>query len=134
MNKKLEQEIVDIAPWMFRYKGWDDITKSLMKYGFAHGDGWFKILKELFTKIKKIDINKQVRIFQVKEKYATVRVYFQLEGQQEDKDLYDKIHKLINKAEKKTSKTCEVCGKRGKVRVLNGFQLKTLCNKCYRYI
>ena len=42
MRKELEQELVERWPW-FNVNG--DIHHTLMTFGFAHGDGWFAIVR-----------------------------------------------------------------------------------------
>jgi hypothetical protein len=133
MKKELEQKIIDIAPWLFRYENWNDLTKSLMAFGFSHGDGWFEIVKELTEKLKEIDINKEIRVVQIKEKYASLRWYIEIDSVLEDRinELYDQANKLIAEAELKSEKTCEICGQEGIVKDIGGRWYKTLCNKCF---
>jgi len=88
-------------------------------FGFECGDGWFKILDNLMDEIKKIDVNKSVSVHQVKEKFGGLRFY--IEGGN------DEVNKLINKAEEKSYKTCEVCGKPGKTNK-SGW-IKTVCEE-----
>jgi hypothetical protein len=79
--------------------------------------GWFKIIYEALSKIqehvrelynaKHIE-SKEIVVTQIKEKYGTLRIYMSSED--------DVIEDIISKAHKKSSKTCEICGKRGKIR------------------
>lgn len=121
MKKELEEQLVSIAPYMFRYDGWNDESKSLMVYGFCCDNGWFGLLKELIEGIAKIDTNKEVKVGQVKEKFGTLRFY--LDGG-ESKE----VSKLIRIAEDKSAVTCEYCGAPGVIR--KGGWLVTLCDKC----
>jgi len=77
-------------------------------FGFDCGDGWFELLDNLMDEIQKIDTDKSVSVHQVKEKYGELRFY--IEGGN------DEVDKLINEAEEKSYKTCEVCGRPGKTK------------------
>lgn len=46
-----------------------------ISFGFECGYGWLSILSRLFDDIAKIDKKKEVTVFQVKEKYGSLRVY-----------------------------------------------------------
>ena len=59
-------------------------------------------------------------VVQVKEKYGTLRYYTNGHN--------DAIEKLISKAEAQSAKTCEQCGKKGKMRI--GGWYRVLCNEC----
>ena len=75
MREELQKKLIDIAPYMFRYEGWNDLQQSLMGFGFEIGDGWYGILEDLITKIKNIDIDKVVKVIQIKEKFGGLRFY-----------------------------------------------------------
>lgn len=92
-----------------------------ISFGFECGDGWFKIINNLIKKIDKLDVNNEVRIFQIKEKFGGLRVY--VEG-----GLTDEMYDLIEKAETKSYKTCENCGKPGKPNKFGW--ISTLCEDC----
>lgn len=57
---------------------------------------------------------------QVKEKYGTLHFY--------TNGFTDKMNELVNKAEVKSQKICEICGKPGKLR--GGGWIQVLCKKC----
>jgi len=80
------------------------------------GDGWFDIIHDLFVELNSY---KYLHIRQVKEKFGDLRVY--------TNTIDDELLAIINKAEIKCSKTCEVCGKPGKLRSNNW--LRTLCEE-----
>ena len=120
MSPDKEQEIINLAPYMFRYDGWDNIQRCLLKFGFEVHDGWFDILKELVTNIAKIDIGKECRVFQVKEKYGGLRFYVDY--------MTDEISNLISYTERISEDTCEVCGKFGTLRT-NGWYM-CRCDGC----
>ena len=64
------------------------------------------------------------RASQVKEKYGTLRFY--LTGGTEE------MYAIIHKAESQSSKTCEECGKPGKVR--GKMWLSTRCAACWKKV
>lgn len=122
MKAELEKQIIDIAPHMFIYKGSDNPQQSLICFGFQCDDGWFNLIKELVEKLKIIDIDKEIRVFQIKSKYAGLRFYI-------DHGI-NKIQNLISEYEIKSESVCEECGKDSKVRN-SGYWLYTLCDKCW---
>lgn len=116
-------------------------TQSLICFGLEVGKGWYPLIEELSEKLnelylkekEKVEINKQAKallqdeevfyfnVFQVKEKFGTLRFY--VDGGT------DEMHKLINEYEVKTEITCEMCGAPGERTTTNGW-VKTLCNTC----
>lgn len=114
---------------------------SLMCYGFGHDDGWFDIIWELSEKIEKaiedfytpnelakayLSEGYTVNVFQVKEKFGTLRFYIDCEEQ----ELYSTIQQLVDEAEDKSASTCEYCGKPGKVR--RDRWIKVICDTCVK--
>ena len=97
------------------------LTESLMGFGFECGDGWYKILHDLFTKIKESCRPDGFEVIQVKEKFGGLRVYVSSGT--------DEIYDLIDKAEKESEKTCETCGEPGKIDT-SIYWLSCLCDKC----
>ena len=60
-----------------------DYTKSLMGYGFQHGDGWYRLLAKTFERIEPevarfnqelAAIGTQFEIVEVKEKFGSLRI------------------------------------------------------------
>ena len=116
MNKDLQQKLYDKYPKLFAgvHKS---IQESCMPFGCECGDGWYNILEELCESIKGYE---GVEFEQIKEKFATLRVY--VGGVPEE------VHKAITIAEDKSCVTCEQCGEPGTMRA--GGWLVTLCDKC----
>jgi len=92
-----------------------------ISFGFECGDGWFDLINNLITKIDELDVNNEVRIFQIKEKFGGLRVYIDGPGT-------DEIYDLIEKAENESYKICEKCGNPGKPNK-KGW-ISTLCDEC----
>lgn len=97
-----------------------------MCWGFEHGDGWFKIVDDLCSEITHYCKSHAIEIpevVQVKEKFGGLRFY--IGGVHPDH--FDNIFGFINKAERVSLKTCEICGKAGKPN--NEGWIKTLCEE-----
>jgi hypothetical protein len=122
MNKENEEKLFTDFPILYQ-----DHTlapqQTAMCFGFECGDGWFKILYDLSKKLSKYPIIAD----QVKEKFGTLRFYCHAGGEVSEKD-WETAYKLIDAAERKTEKTCERCGKSGKMNT-KGW-ISVLCDKC----
>lgn len=81
--------------------------------------GWWDLLVSLHKEIMELDPN--YGIYQVKEKYGTLRFYYRCSGPQQAKW----IDKIIARYERISSLTCEVTGGAGQL-MQRGLQYKTL--------
>lgn len=94
---------------------------------FECGDGWYDLLYDLSKGIQNlIDTgveDPQFVVYQVKEKYATLRFYTNFSCEETDK--------LIDAAVDKSAITCEMCGEPGELRISGGWQ-STLCEMCHQ--
>ena len=94
--------------------------------GIDCGDGWFHIIDELSAKLEAMiasmeqEFEQSFYATQVKEKYGTLRFYMSQQT--------DAIDAAIHKAEYLSSKTCDICGKAGRLR--GNHWVQTLCDKC----
>lgn len=89
-------------------------------FGFECDDGWYDLIDETLGKIQEIDTEKKVTIHQIKEKFGGLIIHVGFTTQE--------IHDIIYAAERKSYKTCEVCGQNGKLCVANKWY-KTVCKK-----
>lgn len=96
----------------------DDISKSCMFFGFECGDGWHDIILDMLEKLN--DLDEEVHIRQIKEKFGTLRVY--ISGP-------EVAHGIVEKAELKSAKVCEMCGEKGSLR--GKAWVYTMCDKCW---
>lgn len=119
MNEKLQQQLFDAFPRLFRARGRP--PKRLDGYGICTGDGWYSLIYELCAEIQKhADANGvDLIVLQVKEKFGGLRFY--LRGADEVVDA------AVDKAERLSFHTCEVCGAQGERRYHAWVQ--TLCDK-----
>ena len=168
MKEKLEKLFFEKYPEFFQGHKLPP-TKSLMCFGCECDDGWYNIIDNLCGYIKSL-VNKDHTLYvkdeffnrertnwegnivhipapeviftQVKEKYATLRVYFYTKAMQQDFPGRDrlnlellekyywqidqKIQNAIDFAEYISSKTCEITGLPGSLHH-RGFWYKTLC-------
>lgn len=129
MNKELDEQLCKDFPLLFTDRN-GHMLSTCMCWGFECGDGWHGLIREAAEKLEPLiaaQIKKDpesykmgfFRASQVKEKYGTLRFY--LSGGT------DKMYKIVEAAERKSAKTCETCGRPGKVR--GGGWLYTACRK-----
>lgn len=114
MDEKLEHKLIIKYPKLFKGIA-KPLTQNLMGFGIECGDGWFDILDELFLELSKYE---GIELMQVKEKFGGLRVY--INGGS------DEVYNLIDKAEEKSFKICEMCGKPGKNQEIN-YWIYTVC-------
>jgi hypothetical protein len=140
MREELDQKLCEKYPKIFVNRN-GDMKTTAMCWGFEHGDGWYNIIDMLCANIQgHIDWqNKQreallesnphnvplpnavlqVVAEQVKEKFGTLRFYYQGGD--------DYIDGMVRMAESMTSVTCEECGAPGETH--GGGWVRTLCEQ-----
>jgi hypothetical protein len=104
----------------------EDLIRERFSYmklpGFEFETGWDDLIEKMCEEIALTDKNREVRFVQLKEKYGSGRFY--------SNGCTDKIYAIIDKYEQLSAITCEICGKKGKPKVTEGFGwYKTLCEK-----
>jgi hypothetical protein len=133
MREELDKALCEKYPKIFEQRHWD-MSKTGMGWGFP-GDGWYDILDTLCGAIQNycdnvkrydgetkqlVPVCKQVVATQVKQKFGELRFYF--EGGD------DAVHGMIMMAEYMSVRTCEDCGKPGKI-VNTGGYIHAACPK-----
>lgn len=122
MKEELEKQLVEKYPNLYsHYRG--DPTKTCMAWGFECGDGWYKLLDELSSKLEPHGIIAS----QVKEKFGELRFY--IDGATEEN--HEQIYEWINEAEEKSLNTCEVCGNEDTVKPRGSGFVQSLCDVCF---
>jgi hypothetical protein len=114
MNEELDNELCKKYPKIFVNR-YGDMRETAMCWGFECGDGWFNILDSMCRLIQHhIDwknrsgnIVDQVVATQVKEKFGTLRFYY------DGGDEY--IRGVTALAESMSGAICETCGNPGKL-------------------
>lgn len=131
MNERLQHALVEEFPGVLRYHGGEP-QQTCMAWGIACGDGWFLILWELCRELERLaerarelDPDLGVTASQVKEKFGTLRFYLNAVHA----DVYDEVHTLVDRAEKRSAVTCEYCGRPGRQVNPRGW-VRTLCEEC----
>jgi hypothetical protein len=128
MDKELNQLLFDTFPNLYADRN-APLTKSLVAWGFEVGNGWFLLLWDLSRKLEKIIIDWKTknpeeenfpRASQMKEKYGVLCFYVT--------NYLDEFEEPIHEAEKRSTMTCEVCGRSGEL-MTSGHWLKTLCQE-----
>lgn len=112
-------------------------------------DGWFEIVDRLCRDITGVLLRNpghHLRVLQMKEKFASLRMYYALDDAEdlfadlqlpdgriqivtkaEGPALMDEIRALVDEASRQSTQTCQVCGRPGSERRRRGW-LVTLCD------
>ncbi len=124
------QALVRRYPDLFRYPGWDDPHQTLMAFGFAHGDGWARILWGLARDLRTVahTTGIQIRVTQVKEKFGTLHVYCGIAP--ESPDAWKAVRAVVQRAEQVSARTCEDCGQPGQLMWKDQSWYRTVCRRC----
>ena len=90
------------------------------------GDGWAKLLQPIFDYIENYNKDKEkaedkIEIFQVKEKFGTLRFYTSF--------YTDDLRNLIREAEHESAYTCEFCGSKEHIGYTLGW-ITVCCKEC----
>ena len=141
MNKKLQQKLFRKYPVIFEErKLTGDITR--MCDGITCGDGWYNIIEEACRQIDLLNRWFKIKItyFQVKEKFAALRIYTNrptIESNcgltlKETKTIEILIHSITSNALNISVHTCDVCGNyRSKSKAL-GPWIYAMCDDCWK--
>lgn len=84
--------------------------------------GWHKIIKECHQELLQIDPN--YKPIQIKEKFGTLRYYF--DASIKDLDIVHQMYEIVLSYEEASAVTCEECGNYGTLTKFHGWY-KTLC-------
>jgi hypothetical protein len=106
-----------------------DNPASSMSEGFAIADGWEQLFRQLLAEIEAERLKlppeeaAKVKLAQVKEKWAGLRVYVEHAN--------SPIRDVLDRAEQLSFNVCEACGATGEgVHPCGGGWIKTLCPTC----
>jgi hypothetical protein len=138
MDKKLQNKLYKKYPSIFQDRK-KSMKETCMCWGLEIPDSWYHLLDSLCETIMDIEYNYKnlkVRASQVKEKYATLRFYYNIEGKLKDKSRSaDRIHALLDgalwMATHMCSKICFDCGSSLDVTSTKKGWIVYLCKKCH---
>lgn len=96
-------------------------VSKLALFGFECGDGWLGLIDGTLDLIQRhsIDLDVDIRLRQVKEKFGELRIYSQ-GGDNLTREIFD-IAELVS------GKTCEICGQPGQLCNRQGW-MQVRCN------
>ena len=115
-EKKFEEYLESIGGLV---NGWfSDRPPIKSRHFFSVGVGWLPLIQELIEKC--IEADWDMNILQVKEKFGGLRFYIG--------GAPNEVHDIIEEYQNKSYETCEVCGKKGKLRSERPWML-TLCDE-----
>ena len=157
MKAEWEEKIQSEFPFMKQTGNSNDNTYR--RWGFECSGGWYELLrdccKQITDKYKKAGIEIDFVPVQVKERFGTLRFYYEFEdaplkiaafdfigsvsvrfepkNEADDeikKNFRHDIATIVRAAEERSKHTCEICGKKGIIRNDLGW-VRTLCYECY---
>jgi hypothetical protein len=122
MGKQKGLKMEEQKSWQEEFN--DKRLKTRGWYGCIAPDGWKKIVLECDEMLAFIDPDYE--ICQVKEKFATLRYYYDSKKTGIEREIMEAI---VSSAERKSASTCEGCGKYGKFRD-DTYYVVTMCDEC----
>ena len=136
MDIELENKLFEKYPKIFKQKDLS-MNETCMCWGICCDNGWYDLIDTLCSILQfNTDRNKypQVEAVQVKEKYGSLRFYYDIKDIQEEKHREYQtgiIEGLISFAECYSEFICEHCGSNENVTQTEGW-IYTLCEKCMK--
>jgi hypothetical protein len=122
MKKELQEKLYKKYPSLFAQRKLK-MSETCMCWGICTGDGWYKLIDKCCSSIVTYCKKKGIEypeFTQVKEKFGTLRIY--------TNGVDNTIDSIISLAERVSAKTCECCGKPGKMS--KGNWKEVLCGNC----
>ena len=119
MKEELEQQLYKIAPILYQ-QHLLNMQQTCMCWGFETPDTWYNLLYKLSVELEKLnqqlkDKNIEIQAVQVKEKFGSLRFYYDIINKSDNnfdtKKLYKQVNELIDDAEQQSWDICCFCGK-----------------------
>jgi len=123
MRQELEWKLYEKYPSLFIEQSLP-ATKSLMCFGPCYGDGWFDIIERICGELNGFE---GISFCQIKQKFGSLRIYVTYR-ENVPKSEYEAVESILEKYEIESGKTCEDCGKPGKMR--SGGWITVRCDEC----
>ena len=116
MSPDLDKKLVEDFPVLYADR-YGSMLTTCMCWGFCSGDGWEPLIRKLSEQLTYLSTGSGLKFkaAQVKEKYGTLRFYYDTYG--EGSDVVEDLASIaVAHAERLSEVTCEMCGKEGRVR------------------
>lgn len=133
MSPDKTKQLVAIFPEMFENPS---RLSPIALFGIECDDGWFDLLHELLSTIKAICVDRpsaRPKVFQIKEKFGSLRFYYDLISLENDDLSGDGIDNEIDlavlRAEDRSELECECCGKPSTI-TAKSYWLSNRCDEC----
>lgn len=115
---------------------YSDEREPFPMFGIEMGEGWKPIAQKVIDQIIEINEslpeNSHIFIDQVKEKWATMRIYVTYDNV--PKEIVNRVEKMIDDAETEAVATCEECGSKENIGMrINGWYT-VMCEECAKKI
>jgi len=125
MDKTKEEELYNKYEMLFSQVTLPP-SKTCMCWGCECENGWYDIIDKACSSLTKLseESGAIIELAQVKQKFGGLRMYLDII---DDKNIQEEAYKIVEEAESKSFKVCEVCGKPGKIRKKSWIQ--TLCDE-----
>ena len=143
MDKKLQQKLFRKYPYMFKDRKLTG-DKTRICDGICCGDGWYELIDNACQQLKFLQIRLSVYVsfFQVKEKFAGLRIYCNkveypygssdpCYDSKEEKSISEIIRSIIHRAECQSFHTCDVCGGYRDENKKLGSWIYAICDDCW---
>ena len=120
-NEKEIDLIKNVRKAIEKIEGSNTPKDPFSLFGIEHGYGWFGLTLPIIEEIRlynNINLDSQIHIEQIKEKFGSLRIYVSGEP--------GYIDAMIKKAEYESEHICQVCGARGENEAIDGWY-RTLC-------
>jgi len=96
--------------------------------GFCVGDGWHALVDRLSVKLS---ADPSLHVWQIKEKYGSLRVHFCDQDTPSDPRLRKAKNAALDRAIRESMRTCEICGKPGTLTRRRGW-VSVRCKPCLK--
>lgn len=130
MREELEKELYKKYPWTAPVPR-EDGEGTTMMFGFECADGWYGLIEQLCEGIQRqLDLHRnegwarEFCLLQAKEKFGGLRFYVS------PRQSIPEIENLIRLASDRSERTCELCGREGKMREFDDW-LSVRCDRCW---
>ena len=159
MKDELELKLQEDYPFMKQNRV-NGEKNSYIRFGCECSSGWYRLInnlcQEISEKYAEYQLPVDIVVLQVKQKFATLRFYYEYEDapcklqaldfiggssvrfepekseEEPKRSLRKEIREIVRKYEKKSASVCEICGvDNAERRNMSRYYVRTVCGKCY---